>query len=641
MQQLKTVIVEDSEDDAELLRSQLRDAGYECIGPCVETEADFIAGLKNSPEIIFSDFSMPQFSGLRALEIVQAQAPDIPFILISGTVGEDVAVESMRLGATDYLLKGYTLPLPSAVARALAGKNLKHEQAKAIAELKQSEERFREVVENIAGVFWVSDARKTQIYYVSPGYERIWGFGVEDLYKNPQRWIECIHEDDRERVRASALTQQAIGAYDETYRIVRSDGERRWIHDRAFPIYDDVGKVKRIVGIAEDISLQKKLEEDLRQSQKMQAIGRLAGGVAHDFNNILQAMLMQIELGLERVPQDGTRQILLALRQSAERASQLTRQLLSFSRKGEIRLARCDLNTSVSNMAKMLERLVGEHIGLSLKLHDAPLMLVADAGMLDQVLLNLVVNARDAMPRGGVVEISTGLEQHDALSRRVLPEIVSGWYARLTVRDTGEGIATEHMPHLFEPFFTTKEVGKGTGLGLPVVFSVATQHNGAVHVASTVGKGTQFDVLFPLVTPKAQSAPIAEKIRHIPGNGNILLVEDDDDVRELTRTLLERNGYRVFAVASADDARKVFAREKKLIHILFTDIMLPGKQNGRELAGELQKQNPELHVIFASGYSHEPNEKSAPLPAGQIFLQKPYSIEKLFTTLRDARTAEK
>ncbi|MFZ5628895.1 MAG: response regulator [Spirochaetota bacterium] len=634
MEKLRVIIVEDSDDDAELLLYQLKEAGYAAEGPRVQTEADFRRVLEVAPQIVFSDYAMPGFSGLRALEVLREIAPEVPFILISGTVGEEIAVQSMRLGATDYLLKDSTLRLASAVKRALEEAQLKQEQARAIQELRRSEERFREVVENIREVFWVSSADKTYVEYISPGYERTWGLPCETIYKEPLSWLNLVHPDDRERIREAALTKQSQGTYDEIYRIIRPDGSLRWVHDRAFPIVDSDWKVRRVVGIAEDISAQKKLEDQLRQSQKMEAIGQLAGGVAHDFNNILQAMLMQIDLALHRVAQDGTRQLLLGLQQSAERASHLTRQLLTFGRKNDMQVRRLDINESIKSVMQMLERVVGEHIEISVQLHADPLVVIADTGMVDQVLMNLVVNARDAMEGGGKLGISTTVEQYEALAGNVTPEIAPGSYARITVSDSGTGIRPEHMPRLFEPFFTTKEVGKGTGLGLPVVFSIVQQHGGGIRVESAQDTGTRFDVLLPLAQPVVPEKATKPVQNPLPGTGTVLVVEDEKDLRNLARMLLERNGYRVYTAANAQEALQLFENEARNIDVLFTDIVMPGGMNGRQLAGVLRSKVPGLRIVLATGYNPETAGKETPLAAGEVLLQKPFKSHDLLEAIR-------
>jgi PAS domain S-box-containing protein len=274
--------------------------------------------------------------------------------------------------------------------------------------LHETKERFRELAENIEEVFWMTDQSKNEILYISPAFEKIWGRTCASLYSAPREWLDAIHPEDRERIILAAETKQANGTYDETYRILRPDGSERWIRDRAFPIHDDAGRIRRIVGTATDISETRQLEHQFRQSQKMEAIGQLAGGVAHDFNNILAAMMMQADLAsfTEGLPAEA-RELLEEIKESAGRAANLTRQLLAFSRRQVIQARDIDLNDVVTSLAKMLQRTLGEDVHLQLNLHPRPVVTRADPGMLDQVLLNLVVNARDAMPSGGSLFIET------------------------------------------------------------------------------------------------------------------------------------------------------------------------------------------------------------------------------------------
>lgn len=627
MSELRVLIVEDNPDDADLLRIRLAQAGFEIVDECVETESGYLRALDKNPGIIFSDYSLPQFSGLRALEILKESRKDIPFILISGTVGEEVAVESMRLGATDYMLKDNTVRLASAVKRALTEKKMRMEQAEALAQLRNSEERFREVVENIREVFWIFDVRENRVIYVSPAYERIWGRVPEALYQKTSDWLAAIHEDDRARVAERNLQDLSHGKYNEIYRIVRPDGSVRWVHDRSFPIRDASNEIRRIVGIAEDITERRELEEQLRQSQKMEAIGQLAGGVAHDFNNILQVILMEIDLGLNRAPQDGTRQMLLAIREAAERASNLTRQLLAFGRRQVMQLRYLDINTGLRQIVKMLKRIVGEHIELSLSLHRDPLVAHIDQAMIDQVVMNLVVNARDAMPAGGKIEIRTQYLKNEHPQNAPAAE-----YAVIQVCDTGSGINPEILPHIFEPFFTTKESGKGTGLGLATVFGIVQQHQGKVRIQKTDANGTTIEVLLPLAENTVNEEPLKER-KPMRGSAGILLVEDEANVRKLNRTVLERNGYRVFEAADGVEAIRIFNQSREKIRVLFTDIVMPNGINGHELAAMLTAQNPNLIVILTTGYSPEVAGNDFRLEPGQNFLQKPYESEALLRIL--------
>ncbi|HEY1170792.1 MAG TPA: PAS domain S-box protein [Verrucomicrobiae bacterium] len=510
------------------------------------------------------------------------------------------------------------------------------DRRKAELSLRESEERFRQLAENINEVFWITDPAKKQILYVSPAYKKIWGRTCESLYESPRTWLEAICPDDRERVLQAALHRQASGEYDETYRITRPDGSLRWIHDRAFPISDASGHVHRIVGTAEDISNRRLLEEQVRQSQKLEAIGQLAGGVAHDFNNILAAIIMQVDLmdSPEKLPPDVV-EGLDEIKASAHRAANLTRQLLLFSRKQVMLSHDLDLNETVTNIAKMLTRIIGEDISLQFNLHQRPLTIHADAGMLDQVLMNLVVNARDAMPSGGRISVELSEKKVTPELAATLPDTAPGLYACLRVSDSGAGISTDNLAHIFEPFFTTKAHGKGTGLGLATVFGIVKQHNGSIFVKSESGIGTTFEILFPLVSTleNVKPGPVT-RTQSEGGSETILLVEDDHSLRTLSRIVLQKAGYRVLEASDGIEALSIWETDQGSIQLLLTDLVMPRGINGRELANRIQSSNPKLPVVFTSGYSADVAGRELILEEGQNFIQKPSSPHILLSTIR-------
>ena len=502
--------------------------------------------------------------------------------------------------------------------------------------LRESEQRFRQLAENIHEVFWITDPAKEQMLYISPAYERIWGRSCKSLYVSPVTWLEAIHPEDRERVRQAATQKQASGDYDEEYRIIRPDKEVRCIHDRAFPIRNASGEVYRIVGTAEDITERRQLEAQFRQSQKMEAIGQLAGGVAHDFNNILAAIVMQAYLAaaVPNLPKQ-TADFLDEIRVAAERAASLTRQLLAFSRRQIMQRSQLDLNESVTSLAKMLQRIMGEDIRLQLNLHSRPLMTNADAGMLDQVLMNLVVNARDAMPDGGQLIIETTEKVLTAEEAASIQDASPGRYVCLRVTDSGCGITPENLSRIFEPFFTTKEPGKGTGLGLATVFGIVKQHGGSLTVESEVGKGTSFQIFLrseeATETSRAQKAAI---VKPRGGTETVLLVEDETAIRVMIRVVLERAGYQVLEVPNGVEALEVWEQNQAAVHLLLTDIVMPGGLSGRELASRLLACNSKLRVIFISGYSADIAGRELSLQEGQNFVQKPFSPHRLLETVR-------
>ncbi len=411
----------------------------------------------------------------------------------------------------------------------------------------------------------------------------------------------------------------------------------RWIHDRAFPIRDAAGEIYRLVGVAEDITARKELEEQFRQSQKMESIGQLAGGVAHDFNNILtiiqgHASLIGMRHDLGPDVSESVHQIAFA----AEHAASLTRQLLTFSRRQILQPGDVDLNQIVSGIARMLRRVLGEDISLQYQSSPELPVIWADPGMMEQILMNLVVNARDAMPKGGCLIIRTARATLDESFVRQHPEARAGRFVTLTVRDTGVGIAAEHLRKIFEPFFTTKEVGKGTGLGLATVYGIVKQHLGWIDVQSQLNHGTAFTIYFPEKDPGVGTVKKRRKIEPIRGgNETILLVEDELALRLLMRNVLERYGYTVVEADSGVSALAAWSKHQANFDLVLTDLVMPGGMTGRELADQLGREKPGLKVIFTSGYSADTVGKDFRLREGLNFLQKPYAPQKLAKCVRE------
>ena len=384
-----------------------------------------------------------------------------------------------------------------------------------------------------------------------------------------------------------------------------------------------------------NITERRQLEEQLRQSQKMDAIGQLAGGVAHDFNNILTAIILHTELASTHpVLPAEVAETLRAIRSASDRAALLTNQLLLFSRQQVMQLRHFNFSAAVTTSAKLLWRLLGEDVRLELSLHPRPLPVYADEGMIGQVLLNLAVNARDAMPRGGLLLLETTERVVSAEEAQLHPDTAPGRYACLRVQDTGQGIAPEVLPHIFEPFFTTKDVGKGTGLGLATVFGVVHQHRGWIAVESKLAEGTTFSVFLPLVAPPGEVEEPKSAVALHRGSETILLVEDESGVRYTVRALLERHGYRVLVAEHGAAALALWQLEHGKIDLLLTDLVMPGGLGGGELATQLQAELPALKVIVMTGYSVDFAGRDLKLPARQNFLQKPFAPDVLLTTVR-------
>jgi nitrogen-specific signal transduction histidine kinase/CheY-like chemotaxis protein len=388
----------------------------------------------------------------------------------------------------------------------------------------------------------------------------------------------------------------------------------------------------------EDITEQRKLEDQFRQSQKMEAFGQLAGGVAHDFNNILA--VIQLQAGLLKSGRNlSPEELNFAedIGKAAERGANLTRQLLLFSRKQTLQPRNLELKELVANISRMLERTLGEHVQLQFKFSEEPLCIHADPGMIDQILLNLSVNARDAMPKGGGIIIETSAAEFDEASATQTPQARAGRFVCLSVTDSGCGIPPEVLPRIFEPFFTTKELGKGTGLGLATVFGIVQQHGGWINVYSEVGQGTTFRVYLPRLASTSDTKFLRRSRGPIRcGTETILLVEDEPTLRAPAVTTLSRLGYRVLEASSGNDALEVWKQHRGEIRLLLTDLIMPGGMTGRELAAQLLQQNPKLKVVYSSGYSVEIVGKDFSPKENVNFLTKPYEAEKLAQTIRNS-----
>jgi PAS domain S-box-containing protein len=472
------------------------------------------------------------------------------------------------------------------------------------------------------------------VTYWNEGATRLFGWTASEMLGR------SLTERLPEAERAEALDWigriRAGTEFEGEWQDYRKDGSRIWLHARTSLIKDAAGRPVAIMGLSYDISEQKSLEERLRQSQMMEAVGRLAGGIAHDFNNLLTVVNGYGDMLLSDLrPDDPRREIVVEVRKAGERAAELTRQLLAFGRKQVLAPQVLDLNGVVSEMGKLLRRTIGEDIELILLLKPGLAPVQADRGQMEQVILNLAVNARDAMPRGGKLVIRTGDFQLDEDYSQSRPEVTAGPYVLLELRDSGCGMRPEVKSHIFEPFFTTKGVGKGTELGLAVVHGVVSQSGGFIEVDSEPGSGTSFRIYLPRSEPSGQPTPSVAEFKAVPrGSETVLLVEDEKAVREVNRLILVRGGYSVLEARDGSDALSVAARHRWPIHLLVADVVMPG-MGGRQLAERLSAVRPEMKVLFVSGYPDDAVVEYG-IREGEVhFLQKPFSPSVLARKVRD------
>jgi signal transduction histidine kinase len=410
----------------------------------------------------------------------------------------------------------------------------------------------------------------------------------------------------------------------------------RWIRDRAFHVYDDAGDVYRLVGTAADVTDQRQLEEQLQQAQKMEIVGRLAGGVAHDFNNLLTVINGMADLILgELAEDDPTRPDLMQIRQAGERAAALTGRLLAVSRRQILKPEVLDLSAVVAGLRDMLQRVLGEEVALTLELAPDIASIRADPGQIEQVILNLVVNARDAMPDGGTLTIETRTVHLDAAYAAEHPGTRPGPHAMLAVRDTGIGMDESIRRRIFEPFFTTKAQGKGTGLGLSMVYGIVKQSGGSIWFHSEPGHGSRFTIYLPQVEGAPAPRPVPPLAAAAPGHETVLVVEDEPPLRELAARILSAAGYTVLQAANGPDALALVARHADPVHLVFTDVVMPG-MNGRELVARLSVLRPAMRVLYTSGYTEDAILRHGVLDDPRRFLSKPYTPSVLRRRIREA-----
>ena len=498
----------------------------------------------------------------------------------------------------------------------------------------------RLIQENAADMIAVVDVTGRRLYN-SPSYQKVLGYSAEELETTDS--FEQIHPDDRESVKQAAQQARETGkGRTLEYRFRHKNGSWRLLESTATLIRSRKGEPDKFVIVNRDVTDRREAEKalrdsEIRQTQRMEAVGRLSGGIAHDFNNLLGVIIGYTELLETRVrDDDSARKAVEEIRKTAQRAAALTRQLLAFSRRQVLEPKPIDLNAVVSDVEKMLRRLIGENIELKTVCGPSLGRLMADRGQMEQVVLNLAVNARDAMPHGGKLIIETANTVLDETTIRHMPTAKAGDYIMLSVSDNGTGMDPQTKAKIFEPFFTTKDAGKGTGLGLATIYDVVKRAEGHIWVYSEVGQGTIFKIYFPRVE-RSVEAEAAETARSqvAPGTETILLVEDDDDLRTVTRDLLVQSGYSVLDASNGEKALKMVKTYEGPIHLLLSDVVMPG-MSGAALAAELSHGHPQINVLYMSGYTDETIVRSGALEPGILLLEKPFTREVLIAKVRDA-----
>jgi PAS domain S-box-containing protein len=732
---LRILHLEDVPEDAELTRRELKHAGLQFELLHVDDQAGFRKGLEEfKPDIILSDYALPHFTGADALAIALQEAPFTPFIMVTSSINESTAVDCIKAGAWDYVIKEHLTRLAPAILTARVKWKDRLDKARALEALRESEERFRRFTEaSFEGVCVHADGI---LLDASPNYARMFGYKLEEMIgRYVLEWTAPeSHEISLQHIKEDRSSPfESIGLRKDGSRFVmeirgretryhgrpariaairditqRKQAEEeirklaafpRWNPNPVLEFADDglmvycneaTRELARSLGCiapedllppnsagivteclrtgtnklhletqhkdrtvswsffpipqihvvhcyAGEITERLNLEGQLRQSQKMESIGQLAAGVAHDFNNLLtviqgHADLLSSEPELSAESLDSVNHITGA----AQRAANLTHQLLAFSRKQLMQLSVIAINEVLDHILVMLRRVIGEHISLQVSRSPSLPGIRADAGMVEQVIMNLAVNARDAMPEGGVLRLVTSLFIADEAFVHQQPEARLGRHVCLTVSDTGCGIDAAIVGRIFDPFFTTKDVGKGTGLGLATVYGIVKQHGGWIEVESRLGIGTTFRVYWPENVESQASQPSPSSPITAPrGNETLLIVEDDDALRDLELEILTRQGYRVFAAKNGHAALELWKTHSDHIDMLLTDMVMPEGISGRQLAERLWEKQPNLKVLFATGYVFLGQNKEIPERNGVALIQKPFQPAMLAQAVKD------
>jgi PAS domain S-box-containing protein len=775
---LRVLQVEDSESDAALIVRLLEKAGYDVQAERVEDAAAMRAALAGKTwDAIIADYHLPGFDAPAALATLHHTGLDIPFIVVSGTMGEDVAVGMMKAGAHDYLIKDHLARLAPAVEREVREAHVRQERRRAEASLKfaliaaeeanhryhlvadqsrtiiwevdagglytyvshvseavfgyapeeliakkhfcdlhpdegrqefasaalellerrepfldfenavrtkdgrivwvstngspvlndrgelagyrgsstditerkraqealrASEERYRLISENTADVIWLLDADSRRFTYVSPSVQQLLGYSPEEVLGKDMAVALTPESQEYATGRLTEVLARFANG-DESVRTqvhqidqLRKDGSIVRTEVAITLLQNQQGGVGEILGVTRDVTDRLQVEGRLLQAQKLESVGRLAGGVAHDFNNLLTVINGYCDMLMSELPQDeGSHELVAEIRTAGERAAALSGQLLVLSRKQVVQAREVNLNDIIGEVEKMLGRVIGEDIRLESVLSPSLGCVLADPGQLHQILMNLAVNARDAMPNGGTLLIETtniDLEEGFAGPHA---EVQAGRYVQLKVTDTGVGMTQEVLSHLFEPFFTTKKAGEGTGLGLATVYGIVKQCGGSIWVYSQPGQGTNFSIYLPRIEPSgtAQNEP-AQATPTVRGTETILVVEDQDQLRKMTERVLRDHGYKVLDAADPDAALIHSKSYDGTIHLLLTDVVMPGMM-GPELADRIKALRPAIEVVFMSGYSERALLDRQVMESAGAYLAKPFSPKSLAVKVRE------
>jgi PAS domain S-box-containing protein len=626
----RVLYVEDSAQDAKLCGRQLEHAGYKPLIDIVASAEEFEKALReNSYDIVLADYNLPTWSGMAALESLQRDGRDIPFILVTGTVGEEVAVECIKRGATDYVLKDRVARLPLAIERALEEKRLRVERRLA----ERSRDLLAAIVQSSDDAIISTDLEGAIVSW-NRGAERMYGYGAEEARAKPISLLfPADSGDEPHAVRDAFANGESLDHYETKGK--RKDGAVIDISVTVSRVHSADGSLTGRSMIARDITEHKRLQKEFFVTQKMDAIGRLAAGVAHDFNNLLTVIASYSALMLDDMSENNEMYAgLREIEKAGEKAAALTRQLLAFCRKQVLEPKALNINAIVADMDRMLRRLISEDIDLVTILEPALWSVKADPGHIEQVVMNLAVNARDAMVIGGKLTIETANIEFDSAFTHRHTAVLPGAYVLLAITDTGTGMDDETQARIFEPFFTTKSPGEGTGLGLATVYGIVQQSAGSVLVYSELGHGTAFKIYLPRIqeAPAARESPVQPS--PYQGTETILVAEDEDVIRAMVCRVLKKSGYTVLEAKNGTEALLIAERHSSRIDLMITDVVMPS-MGGGELAETLTASRPGMKVLFMSGYTNNAIICNGVLAPNTAFLEKPFVPKTLSRKVRE------
>ncbi len=629
---LRVLFVEDSDDDFRLLLRELSKGGYDVTAARVETADALRDALSGPPwDAVICDYSLPSFDALEALRMTRASGLDPVFIVVSGTIGEEAAVEVLKAGAHDFIVKGQLARLLPAMTRALGEAQGRREHRRSEQERRANETRFRQVVEASNDCIWETDGQ-VRFTYLSPQCRDLVGYKPQELIGTAL--FDLVDPDDVARIREAF---ESLGTDRDQFRGLEhrsrhKNGRLLAVESNCLAVKDERGTLCGYRGLTRDVTERKRLEDQFRQAQKMEAVGTLAGGIAHDFNNLLTTILGYAGLALRGLqPTDPLAKDLQEIQEAANQAALLTRRLLAFSRKEKVAPQSLDLPRVVERMDSVLRRLLGEDIALTIRGNGTTVRV--DPGQIEQVIINLAVNAHDAMMQGGRLAIDTA---DVAVAPGDPTDVPPGSYVVLTVSDDGAGMDAATQSRAFEPFFTTKPVGHGTGLGLSTVYGIVTQCGGHVRVSSEVGRGTTFRIYLPRIQEQGAPPvvdPASGSVR--TGSETVLVAEDEEPVRRLMRTTLEGAGYTVLEARDGAEALTLCDQNRATLRLVVTDVVMP-RLDGAALGEWILSVDPSVKVLFVSGYDEDLLERKGIQLAAAGFLGKPFTAEALLLKVREA-----